>query len=343
LGSILGWSCRSVSQDASPTPETGSPPSSATNGFAHPDGGPGIDAAGSGGAGTDAAAGAQSTPVTSGPVPIQYGGSLQNPCFSPDGQSLVFTSFNKAYNTGTAVVGVVSIAGGTPTLVSPTGAQSVNIPGSCWNGATNRIAFSSDVVDHDEVYLVSPDGTGRTRVTHRSALAWEPSLSPDGQWIVFESHPLNSDANGSIWKIQTDGTGLTQLTDGSGNDKEPNWAPVGGRILFQSPRNGNIDLFTIDTDGNDLKQVTTSPADDTDASWSPDGQRIVYSSDQGTLKYAGVYVIPSAGGTPKRVTMEDAYCGAPSWSPDGKWIAYETTPGDPDTSSGATIRIVAAP
>src|SRR5262249_49132901 len=103
------------------------------------------------------------------------------------------------------------------------------------------------------------------------------------------------------------------------------------------------DIWTIEPDGSDLFDVTQSPAQDTDASWSPDGARIVYSSDEGGLDLAAVFVIPRNGGTPTRVSTRDAYCGAPAWSPHSPWIASETPPGDPDSSAGATIAILAAP
>lgn len=36
--------------------------------------------------------------------------------------------------------------------------DSVNMPGSCWNAATDRIAYSADPVGPAAVFLVKPDG-----------------------------------------------------------------------------------------------------------------------------------------------------------------------------------------
>ena len=94
------------------------------------------------------------------PVPVtSVAGSLQNPCFAPDGQSLAFTHFKRRYNLGGAVVRTVAVAGGAPIrALSPgTGAQSVNLPGQCWSAA-GQVVYSSDIVDRDEIYIVPGSG-----------------------------------------------------------------------------------------------------------------------------------------------------------------------------------------
>jgi TolB protein len=301
--------------------------------------------AGDGAAAADAAPSAP--PISAGPVAVNLPGSLQNPCWSPAGDRLTLTRFQTSYNSGNSDIIVAALSGGAaPTLATTTASADVNLPGSCWNATLGRIAYSSDAVDRDEIWTVSPQGGAPTRVTNRpNAVAWEPSFSADGQWIVFESHNLAGNDPGTIWKVRLDGSSLTQLTSGS-DDREPNWSPKGDRILFQSMRSGNWDIWTMNVDGSQILQVTTASGDDTDASYSPDGQRIVYSSDGGgTVTFADLFVIPAAGGTPVRVhaAPDTDYAGAPSWSPDGHWLAFETCTGDPDTSPGTHIAIVAAP
>ncbi|WP_394842237.1 hypothetical protein LZC95_34800 [Pendulispora brunnea] len=274
---------------------------------------------------------------------IPLAGSLQNPCWSPDGRELVLTRFAGGYNEGLALVGRVSAADGTPLAWGKAEAQDVNLPGACWNAALQRVAVSSDVAVHDEIYLVDPQSGQRTQVTRRrDAEAREPSISPDGQFLVFESHPVGSEKYGSIWRVSTDGGGLVRLTNGRGNDRQPNWSPAGDCILFQSARSGNHDIYTIDPSGRSLKNVTHSPAEDTDAAWSPDGTHIVYSSDEGGLEHPNLFIVTRDGSRRIRVTRHRGYDGAPSWSPDGRSIAFESSDGDPD-ANGTRIYVIATP
>lgn len=228
------------------------------------------------------------------PLSIDGGGSLQNPCFSPDGDNLVFTRWHGGNNEPPATVERMSLAGGGVSPLSPPGAVSVNLPGAYWH-ADRGIVFSTDEFDdRDEIYLMQPDGSGLVQLTDRPGfVAFEPSLAPSGDRVVFESHVEDTDDSGALFKVRTDGSELVQLTDGTGDDRQPNWSPDGSRIVFQSHGRipGNIDLFTMDPDGGAITNVTNSPFEDTDASFSPDGQQIVYSSDEGELELANLFVI----------------------------------------------------
>jgi len=304
------------------------------------------------------------------------GASDQNPAFSPDGTRLLFTRFENGYNEGPSAIYLLDLTSGAVSLLTAApDSDNVNLPGTSWNAATERITFASDRDDTDEVWTMAADGSDLFRVTRNTPVLSqvegtasyfiEPSFSPDGQWIIFEADPdvPEDQQQGSIWKVRADGTGLTQLTDGpSGDtdDRQPNWSPSGDRILFQrrapGPSTGpsttlrtgsgqssdDWNLYTMAPDGSDVRQVTIVPSSDTDASWSPDGRWIVYSSDYGSLPVPNIFVIPVNGGEPIRATHnETRYDGAPSWSPDGQWIAFESHPGDEDIP--AALWLITAP
>ena len=275
-------------------------------------------------------------------------GSFQNPCWLPD-HRLVFTNFRTAYNIGPSTVSVVDAAGGAPTALTPGTTDEVNMPGSCFDPVRALVAFTSDrtATHHDEVFVVPVAGGPPVQVTDRlTDRAFEPTFSPDGAWIVFESHTLASDADGILYKVRANGTELTQLTTAATatNARQPVWSPLGDKIVFQSPGiGGAFDLFTIDPTGGNLTNVTSSATDETDASFSHDGRSVIYSSNTGGLAHANVFAIPLGGGTPIRITNSDAYDGAPAWSTDGSTIAFESYAGDPDGSTGTKLLLIAAP
>jgi len=139
--------------------------------------------------------------------------SAQNPVFSPDGKRRVFTRFENGYNRGPAGLFLLDLGSGqdfgvlsrTVTRLTPDEDQdNVNLPGAAWNAFNDRIVFASDRLEADDLWRIAPDGSDLSRITAHSGPPWyiEPSWSPDGRWIVFESHEgQDKDTPAGLWRI----------------------------------------------------------------------------------------------------------------------------------------------
>lgn len=116
---------------------------------------------------------------------------------------------------------------------------------------------------------------------------YDPSWSPDDQWIVFERAFEDTGGNfGSgnwhILKVKSDGSGeVVDLSLAGGHvdraEYLPSYSPDGQFIVFGSIyqaedlKQSHNDIFIMDTDGSSLKRLTHNPASDMFPIWIPSG------------------------------------------------------------------------
>ena len=142
-------------------------------------------------------------------------------------------------------------------------------------------------------------------------------VSPDGQWVVFDTSAPQED----LFVVRADGSGLRQLTDDPFRDRIPRWSPDGRRILFYSDRGGKYEAWSLPVEGGAAKQLTNVPGKRLfDPVWSPDSRRLICS-----LEFRGPYVIDLANAAaPPRLLLpleEAEDFAVSSWSPDGRRLA----------------------
>jgi TolB protein len=260
-------------------------------------------------------------------IPLQ--GSLQNPAWSPDGSSIVFTRFRKGYNKGPADLYVFDLMRNVLTALVADGTDNVSQPGSTWNARTGQIVFSSDRDGHEELFVIGGEGKERTprKITARASLmSLEPSFAPDGERLVFETRVRGEAARGRITMLELAGMRYDDLTSAQEDCRQPNWSPRGDYILYQKRAGSRWTIWVYDVTRKTHRLATAvGDGDKTDASFSPDGRFIVYSGEYGDEEGEYLLAVPLGGGKPLRITRYAGYHGAASWSPDGSYLVQEAS------------------
>jgi Tol biopolymer transport system component len=260
-----------------------------------------------------------------------------SPVWSPDGKYLYFSSDR----AGSMNLWRVPIEERTGKVLGP--AEAVTTPSSY----SAQLSFSLDgrrmvysqISSRGNLQQVGFDPDQETVtgqpvwITQGTRWANTPNLSPDGEWLAFDSQRGKQD---DLFVIRRDGTSLRQLTDDPYKDRQPRWSPDGKQIAFFSDRTGKWVVWMINSDGSGLKQLTYTPGGATNPQWSPDGTRLVYRNLGGASPSIIEVEKPWTEQSPQVLpsTSDSASWGVWSWSPDGRKLAGNKLP------AGAPISIL---
>lgn len=120
----------------------------------------------------------------------------------------------------------------------------------------------------------------------------QPSLTPDGQTVVFSFE-------GDLWKASLADGQAYRLTAMQGYETGAKVSPDGKWIAFTGRQYGNADIFVMPINGGDIRQVTYHSGTDEMNSWSWDSKNIYFTSNR--MGQMSGYKVPFTGGTPQRV------------------------------------------
>jgi Tol biopolymer transport system component len=169
-----------------------------------------------------------------------------------------------------------------------------------------------------EAHGATPFAQARA-VTNENQTVEGLSVSPDGQWIAFDS---NREGRQHIFKVAVSGGDPAQLTRDRADDFNPSWSGDGQFIAYHSLRTGSRNVHVINADGTGSRTVVAGPSHEMGAATSPDGKAILYISDA-SGRWELYYVPLDAArtpGVPRQVTRDFGYRGR--WTPDGESVIY---------------------
>jgi dipeptidyl aminopeptidase/acylaminoacyl peptidase len=277
---------------------------------------------------------------------------LGTPVLSPDGKQFAIVRDGQ--------IALVPADGGSSALLTTTAGGKSAVD---WSPDGRAIAF----VSQGSIWTVSAAGGAPLRLTDsrpgegdpRSAADRQPSWSPDGKWILFES---GRRGNGDLFVVSADGRVERALTTAAADEGNAAWSPDGKRVAYveRSPAYFSGRLLVLDLDQGTVEPKGEARAihvarDDRGGGWSigrpvwsPDGSQLAV-----VLQDAGwdhVYLVPAAGGAPTAITAGEFEDGAPVFSPDGRTLAIPSNRANLEEQhiwlapvSGGSARRLAAP
>jgi len=114
--------------------------------------------------------------------------------------------------------------------------------------ALDKIVFVSDRDGTPDIYVMSTDGTGQTRLTSNASPQSLPAVSTSGNRIMFVS---NAGGSSRVVSIGANGGEPVQVTTASGPKSEPAFSPDGKKMSFIS--GGRV--YVADLNGEGLDAV----------------------------------------------------------------------------------------
>jgi Tol biopolymer transport system component/DNA-binding winged helix-turn-helix (wHTH) protein len=240
----------------------------------------------------------------------QRSASALNPVWSPDGKSITFVAERGEYGR----LWRVPVSGGEPVEAGGEDALEPTLDSS-----GRRIVYSrATVVDSLNVLPLCDAGCAPEpprKMLYSTKLARNPSFSPDGSEIAFES---SRSGHMEIWLCNRDGSHPRQVTHLGGPPAgTPNWSPD-GRLVFDARVPAGSAIFTIPATGGSPRQLTTGATEDLVPFWSRDGRRIYFASKRtGSLQ---VWAMPADGGDAIQITRGGGLRAVESF--DGRYLYY---------------------
>ena len=236
----------------------------------------------------------------------------QRPCWSPDGQQVVFAR----HQGDTIFLFLRDLMTGKEERLTKQTAPEYD---AVFSPEGKELLLSFDKLSPNqgdiEVYrLALSDRSLAPLATTRGALSHEesPCWSPDGKRFAFTS---TRHGNQELYVADVMGGEWQRLTEDAAIDAHPAWSPDGQTIAFATDRWGDLEIALIHPDGSNLRRLTDSKSLDDYPAWSPDGRHVAFTSNRdGNLE---IYVQPLAGPA-RNVTRDPAIDNFPAWTPDGR-------------------------
>lgn len=231
------------------------------------------------------------------------GGLNLLPSFTPDGRSLLFTSYRM---DNPDLFELVLGDGSMKRLSSRPGLNT----GGRVSPDNTRIALTLSLDGNSELYLLDRAGAVVKRLTSSWAIDTSPSWSPDGKQIAFVSSRAG---NPQLYVMSADGGDAKRITFQGTYNQTPAFSPRGTHVAFTARDERNVfDIFVVDLRSNEIKRVTQDQGNNEEPAFSPNGRMLVFSTTRGGSRQL---VVSNLEGTKQTIISAGGEHSSPSWGP----------------------------
>jgi len=202
-----------------------------------------------------------------------------NVSLSADSKALITVQSDQSSNIWIAPAGDASRArqvtsgvgkyGSGGFMSNPTGTGRADSGGGISWTPDGRMVYHSMTTGGLDLWIMNADGTGQKQLTSESGSNSFPSVSPNGQYIVFQSD-RTGEAN--IWRMDIDGGNPKLLTRDGG--WYPSCTPDGKWVVYTLFATGSNGTFRMPIEGGDAERMTNENDVAGRSVVSPDGKLV---------------------------------------------------------------------
>ena len=240
---------------------------------------------------------------------------------TPDGKALVDTELTTVSDLWIASAGNTAKAKQITT-------KELAVGGFSWT-PNGRIIFASQ---DGNLFVINPDGSGRTLLTPHHRPNWDPSVCGDGRYIVYSAH---QEQKRGIWRMEANGSNPIRIADET-FAISPQCSPDGKWVVYlQGPCFTPVRVNITGEKPPETLSEDCGLGSGASIYISPDGKRIAYlvgpnvpveeAASPSTSKPNQLKVIPFDGGLALYQVDWPLSAKAARWAPAGDAVEYAST------------------
>lgn len=263
---------------------------------------------------------------SAGVVPTESDSVVENSTFDPDGPPTLDPTSAAARS---ALLPTPNLTGDTATP-APVGVRPTVTANPAMNGASGTLIYFAERDNNFDLYKLTLRDGEETRLTTHEAAESYAAVSPDGDWIAFQSE-RDGDWDIYIMPANCDmlpggcENNLQQITQNTIFDRVPAWSPDGAWIIFSSDtrNDGTFDLYRVRPNGDDLQLVFSNGKRNSHARYAPNSGYIVFTT--GDTEDSSTWDIGRFNPQTQdftTLTGGNSKDWSPTFSPDGESILY---------------------